>query len=142
MTQRTLGIIKPDAVGKGFIGEVIRSIEQGDLRILAMKMLWMSKAEAEGFYAVHQGKHFFDSLTTFMSSDPCVVMALEGADAIVRWRELMGLTDPEKAAPGTIRAKWGTSIERNAVHGSDAPETASFELGYFFSEMEMIGSKQ
>ena len=137
MTQRTLAIIKPDAVNKGCIGEVIRCIEQGDLRIVAMKMLWMSKEEAEGFYAVHRGKHFFDSLTTFMSSGPCVVMALEGADAIGRWRELMGLTEPGKATPETIRARWGSSIERNAVHGSDAPETASFELNYFFSEMEM-----
>jgi len=141
MTQRTLAIIKPDAVGKGCIGEVIRCIEKGDLRIAAMKMLRMSKEEAEGFYAVHRGKHFFDSLTTFMSSGPCVVMALEGADAIARWREMMGLTDPGKAAAGTIRARWGSTIESNAAHGSDAPDTASFELGYFFSEMEMSGCK-
>ena len=142
MTQRTLAIIKPDAVGKGCIGEVIRCVEKDGLRIAAMKMLWMSKAEAEGFYAVHRGKHFFDSVTTFMSSGPCVVMALEGADAIKRWREMMGLTDPGKAAPGTIRATWGSTIESNVVHGSDAPETASFELCYFFSEMEMHGGKE
>ena len=141
MTQRTLAIIKPDAVSKGCMGEVIRCIEEGDLRIVAMKMLWMSKAEVEGFYAVHRGKHFFESLTTFMSSGSCVVMALEGPDAIDRWRQMMGLTDPKKAAPETIRARWGSNIERNAVHGSDAPETAAFELHYFFSQMEMLGSQ-
>ncbi len=141
MTQRTLAIIKPDAMGKRCMGEVMRCIEQSELCIVAMKMICMNKMEAEGFYAVHRGKHFFDSLTTFMSSGPCVVMALEGANAIARWREMMGLTDPKKAAPGTIRAKWGSSIEKNAVHGSDAPETASFELNYFFSEMEISGNK-
>ncbi|MBW2146001.1 MAG: nucleoside-diphosphate kinase [Deltaproteobacteria bacterium] len=142
MTQQTLAIIKPDAVGKKCMGEVVRFIEQSDLRITAMKMIRMTKAEAEGFYAVHRGKHFFDSVTTFMSSGPCVVMVLEGAEAIARWREMMGLTDPGKAAPGTIRAKWGSSIEKNVVHGSDAPETALFEVRYFFSEMEIIGGKE
>lgn len=138
MIQRTLAIIKPDAVSKKCIGEVISFIEQSELRLKAMKMIFMSKVEAEGFYAVHRDKPFFDSLTTFMSSGPCVVMALEGNEAISRWREMMGPTDPQKNQPGTIRAKFGSNIERNAVHGSDAIETAAVELSYFFSEMELV----
>ena len=138
--ERTLSIVKPDAVAKGKIGEIIRRYEAQGLRVVAAKMLWLSKREAEGFYAVHRDRPFFDSLTDFMSSGPCLVMVLEGEDAIRRTRELMGATNPAEAAPGTIRRDFAESIERNAVHGSDGPETARFEVGYFFSDMEIMGS--
>ncbi|RMH31256.1 MAG: nucleoside-diphosphate kinase [Nitrospirae bacterium] len=139
MSERTLAIIKPDAVRKQVIGDIIHRYEQAGLRPIAMKMLRMTKAVAEGFYAVHRERPFFDSLTTFMASGPVVVLVLEGDDAIKRNRDLMGATDPAKAAPGTIRAVYGASIEANAVHGSDSPETAQFEIQYFFASMEFAG---
>lgn len=139
MTERTLAIIKPDAVAAGHIGDIIRRIEREKFRIRGMKLLHLTKAQAEGFYAVHRDKPFFESLTTFMSSGPCVVLLLEGESAIARWRDVMGATDPARAAEGTIRKQFGTTIERNAVHGSDAPETAAFETAYFFSALETIG---
>ncbi|MDI6755951.1 MAG: nucleoside-diphosphate kinase [Thermodesulfobacteriota bacterium] len=137
--ERTLSIIKPDGVAKGLIGEVIKRFESADLKIAAMKMIHMSKKEAEGFYAVHQGKAFYGSLTDFMSAGPCVVMILEGLQAIAKNRELMGATNPKDALPGTIRREFASNIERNIVHGSDAPETAVFEIGYFFSALEICG---
>ncbi len=137
--ERTLSIIKPDGVAKGLIGEVIKRFENAGLKIAAMKMIHMSKKEAEGFYAVHRGKKFYDSVTDFMSSGPCVVMILEGPNAIAKNRELMGATNPQDAAPGTIRREYAANIERNIVHGSDAPETAAFEIGYFFNALEICG---
>lgn len=137
MTERTLAIIKPDAVRKETIGDIVHRYEAAGLKPVAIRMMRLSKAAAEGFYAVHRQRPFFDSLTTFMSSGPIVVLVLEGKDAITRHRELMGATDPAKAAPGTVRAVYGSSIEHNAVHGSDSPETARFEIGYFFSEMDL-----
>ena len=138
MKEKTLAIIKPDSLEKGVIGEICARIEGADLKIVGMKMMHLDKPRAEGFYAVHKGKPFFDSLTKFMSSGPCVVMVLEGAGAIKKWRDLMGATDPEKAAEGTLRNDFGTSIERNATHGSDAPDTAKFEIGYFFESNEVV----
>lgn len=137
MVERTLAIIKPDAIKKNAIGEIIRRYEAAGLRPVAIRMMQLTKAAAEGFYAVHRNRPFFDSLTTFIASGPIVVLVLAGEDAIKRHRELMGATDPAKADPGTIRAVYGTTIESNAVHGSDSPETARFEVGYFFSEMEL-----
>jgi nucleoside-diphosphate kinase len=137
--ERTLSIIKPDGVGKGLMGEVIKRFEKAGLKIVAMKMIHMSKKEAEGFYAVHRGKKFYDSLTDFMSSGPCVVMILKGPNAIAKNRELMGATNPQDAAPGTIRREYAANIEQNIVHGSDAPETAAFEIGYFFNALEICG---
>jgi len=137
--ERTLSIIKPDGVAKGLIGEVIKRFEAAGLKIIAMKMIRMTKKEAEGFYAVHRGKNFFGSLTDFMSSGPCVVMVLEGQKAISRNRELMGATNPKEAAPGTIRREFASTIEKNIVHGSDAPETAAFEISYFFNALEICG---
>ncbi len=137
--ERTLSIIKPDGVAKGVIGEVVKRFEKAGLKIAAMKMIHMSKREAEGFYAVHRGKPFFASLTDFMSSGPCVVMILEGPQAITKNRELMGATNPQNAAPGTIRRDFATNVEQNTVHGSDAPETAAFEIGYFFNALEICG---
>jgi len=139
MIERTLAIIKPDAVAQRQIGEIIKRIEAEGFAIRAMKMLHLTKSEAEGFYAVHREKAFFESLTTFISSGPCVVLLLERESAIAHWREVMGATDPAKAAEGTIRRALGSSIERNAVHGSDAPETAAFEISYFFNALEMVG---
>ena len=136
MIEQTLAIIKPDGVARNFIGEIIHRIESNGLRIKAMKMAHLSKKQAEGFYTVHRQRAFFDSLTTFMSEAPVVLMILAGEGAIQKWRDLMGATDPAKAAPGTIRKEFGLSIERNATHGSDAPETAAFETSYFFSLME------
>lgn len=135
--ERTLSIIKPDGVAKGVIGEVIKRFESAGLKIAAMKMISMSKKEAEGFYAVHRGKPFYNSLTDFMSSGPCVVMILEGPQAIAKNRELMGATNPQNAAPGTIRKDFATNVEQNTVHGSDAPETAAYEIGYFFNALEI-----
>jgi nucleoside-diphosphate kinase len=137
--ERTLSIIKPDGVAKGLIGEVIKRFEGAGLKIVAMKMVHLSKKEAEGFYAVHRSKGFYGSLTDFMSSGPCVVMILEGPGAIAKNRELMGATNPKDAAPGTIRREYASSIERNIVHGSDATETAAFEMGYFFNALEVCG---
>lgn len=137
-TERTLAIIKPDSLEKGIIGEICKRVEDSNLKVIGMKMLHMNQPRAEGFYAVHKGKTFFDSLVRFMISGPCVVLALEGEDAIKKWRETMGATNPEMAADGTIRKDFGTNIERNAVHGSDAPETAKFELAYFFENNEFV----
>lgn len=136
--EQTFAIIKPDAVGRQLTGQILDRIEKAGFRIRAMRLARLSKKEAEGFYAVHQGKPFFDGLTDFMSSGPAVVMVLEAPDAIKRWREVMGATDPAKAAPGTLRKDFGSSIGNNATHGSDAPETAAFEIGYFFRGMELI----
>ncbi|MBI4465081.1 MAG: nucleoside-diphosphate kinase [Acidobacteria bacterium] len=135
---RTLTIIKPDGVQQTIIGEIIQAFEREQFRIVAMKMLGLSKAEAEGFYAVHRGKPFFDSLTSFMSSGPVVVMVLEAEEVIERLRELMGATDPAQAAPDSLRKRFGTSIQNNVIHGSDAPETAAFEIAYFFSALEIL----
>ena len=135
--QRTLSIVKPDGVGRGLIGEVVKRLEANDLKIMAMKMIHMTKTQAEGFYAVHRERPFFDSLTDFMSSGPAVVMVLEGEDAIARYRTLMGATNYKEAAEGTIRCDFATDIEKNVVHGSDAPETAAFEIGYFFNAFEI-----
>lgn len=135
--ERTLAIIKPDAVGRGVIGQLIGRIESAGFRIRAMRLAHLTRKEAEGFYAVHREKPFFPSLTGFMSSGPVVLMVLESPDAIRRWRDLMGATDPAKSAPGSLRKEFGSSIERNATHGSDAPETAAFEIGYFFRGMEL-----
>ena len=135
--ERTLSIIKPDGVKKGLIGEVLKRFEKAGLKIAAMKMIHLSKKEAEGFYAVHRGKPFYNSLTDFMSSGPCVVLILEGEKAISRNRELMGATNPKDAAPGTIRKEFAANVEQNIVHGSDAPETAAYEMGYFFNALEI-----
>ena len=136
--QRTLAIIKPDGVQRGLIGEVIRRIEAAGLKICAMKMIHMTKKQAEGFYAVHRERPFFGSLTDFMSSGPAVVMVLSGDSAIARWREMMGATNFEEAEEGTIRREFASDIEKNVVHGSDAPETAAFEIGYFFNRFEIL----
>jgi nucleoside-diphosphate kinase len=135
--QRTLAIIKPDAVESRFVGRIIQRIEEEGLRILAMRLVRLTRGEAEGFYRVHRHRPFFASLTEFMSSGPAVVLALEGQDAIAKWRTLMGATDPAKADEGTLRREFASSIERNATHGSDAPETAVYELGYFFAGVEL-----
>jgi nucleoside-diphosphate kinase len=139
MSQRTLSIIKPDGVSRGLIGEVVRRFEKNGLKIVAMKMVHMTQAQARGFYAVHRERPFFDSLTDFMSSGPAVVMVLEGEEVIAKNRELMGATNYKDAEPGTIRADFATDIEKNVVHGSDAPETAAFEIGYFFNAFEIAG---
>src|SRR5580704_13432287 len=136
--ERTLAIIKPDAFGRGLSGEIVSRIQKGGFQIVAVKSLRLTKKQAEGFYAVHAGKGFFAELTDFMSSGKIVVLALEAEGAILKWRETMGATDPAKAAPGTIRRDLGTSIGNNCTHGSDAPETAAFELGYFFAGYELI----
>ena len=135
--ERTFAIIKPDAVKARYIGRIIQRIEEAGFTIRAMQMRHLSVPEAEGFYAVHRERPFFPSLTKFMSSGPCVVMALEADDAIRKWRALMGATDPAKADAGTLRKEFGASIENNATHGSDAPETAAFELGYFFPGIDL-----
>ena len=137
MTERTFAIIKPDAVKARNAGRILAKIEEAGFTVRALRMTHLSKREAEGFYAVHRERPFFASLTDFMSSGPCVVMCLEAPDAIKKWRALMGATDPAKADAGTLRKEFGTSIEFNATHGSDAPETAAFELGYFFRGMEL-----
>jgi len=137
--ERTLAIVKPDGVARGIIGEVIKRLEGGGFKIVAMKMIRLTKKQAEGFYAVHKGKPFFESLTDFMSSGPAVVMILEGENVISRYRELMGATNYKEAAEGTIRKEFATDIEKNVVHGSDAPETAAFETAYFFNNLEMVG---
>jgi nucleoside-diphosphate kinase len=136
--ERTLTIIKPDAVEAGHVGDIIKIFEANRFKIVAVRLVRLSKREAEGFYAVHRGKGFFESLTTFMSSGPALPMVLEGEDAIARLRQVMGATDPANAAAGTIRKLYASSIERNAVHGSDARETAAFEIGYFFSGVDLV----
>jgi nucleoside-diphosphate kinase len=137
--ERTLSIIKPDGVARGLAGEVIKRLEQNNFKIIAMKMLRMTKSQAQGFYAVHRERPFFESLTGFMTSGPIIVMILEGENAIGRYRELMGATDYREAAKGTIRKDFATDIEKNIVHGSDGPETAAFEIGYFFNSFEITG---
>ena len=139
MKERTLAIIKPDGVERRLAGEVIKRLEAADLKIAAMKMIRMTKEQAKGFYKVHEGKPFYESVTDFMSSGPCIVMILEGENAIARYRQLMGATDFRKAEEGTIRKAFATDIERNIVHGSDGVDTATFEIGYFFSELESVG---
>lgn len=135
--ERTFAIIKPDAVKSGVTGQILARIEKAGFKVRAMRMIHMSKVEAEGFYYVHKARPFFGGLTDFMSSGPSVVMCLEGEGAIKKWRDLMGATDPVKAEAGTLRKDFGASIDNNATHGSDAPETAAFELGYFFRGMEL-----
>lgn len=136
--ETTLAIVKPDGVARGLIGDVVKRIESNGLKIKAMKMIQMTKAQAQGFYAVHKERPFFDSLTDFMTSGPAVVMILEGDNAIQRWRDMMGATDYKEAAESTIRRDFATDIEKNVVHGSDAPQTAAFETGYFFNAFERM----
>lgn len=138
--ETTLSIIKPDGVSKGLVGEVIRRFEKNDITIIAMKMVWMSKEEAKGFYAVHEKRPFFESLTDFMSSGPVVAMVLKADDVIAKNRTLMGATNFEEADEGTIRRDFATDIEKNIVHGSDSPETAAFEIGYFFNSFEIVSA--
>src|ERR1700716_67265 len=138
MTERTLAIIKPDAVERRLAGKIIQRIEDEEFQIRAIKRVSLSKAQAEGFYAVHRERPFFGSLTAFMSSGPVIVLVLEAADAIKKWRTLMGATDPAKADAGTLRKEFAQSIERNATHGSDAPDTAAYEIGYFFPGIDLI----
>jgi len=136
--ERTLAIVKPDGVGRGLTGEVVKRVEAAGLVICGLKMIHMTKSQAQGFYAVHRERPFFDSLTDFMSSGPAVVMVLEAQSAIARWREMMGATNYKEAAEGTIRRDFASDIEKNVVHGSDAPETAAFEIGYFFNSFEIV----
>lgn len=135
--ERTLSIIKPDGVEKNVIGEVVKRFETAGIKIAAMKMIQLTKTQAQGFYAVHKERPFFDSLTDFMTSGPIVVMVLEGEDVIAHNRKLMGATNYKEAEEGTIRKDYATDIEKNVVHGSDAPETAAFEIGYFFNDLEI-----
>ena len=137
--ERTLSIIKPDGVEKNVIGEIIARFEKNGLKIAALKMVHLSKKEAEGFYIVHKERPFYDSLTEFMSRGPVVLMVLEGENAIAKNREIMGATNPEQAEAGTIRKDFATNIEENTVHGSDSPESAAFEIGYFFNAFELVG---
>ena len=139
MKERTLSIIKPDGVARGLIGEVIKRFEETGFKIVAMKMVHMTKKEAEGFYAVHKERPFFESLTRFMSSGPAVAMVIEADDVIARNREIMGATNYKEAAEGTIRRQFSTDIEKNVVHGSDSPETAAFVISYFFNALELVG---
>ena len=136
--EKTLAIIKPDGVAQDLIGEVIRRLEKEGLNILAIKMIWMTKEQAKGFYKVHAGKPFYESVTDFMSSGPCVVMVLEGEDGINVYRKLMGATNYKEAAKGTIRYDYATDIEKNVVHGSDSPQSAVFEIAYFFNKLEVF----
>ena len=138
MTERTLAIIKPDAVERHFAGRILHRIEDEGFQIRAIRRLHLSKRQAEGFYAVHRERPFFESLTGFMASGPAIVVVLEAPEAIKKWRTLMGATDPARADPGTLRKEFAQSIERNATHGSDAPETAAFEIGYFFPGIDLI----
>ena len=136
--EQTLSIIKPDAVSRGNTGKILARIEAEALSVKAMKMIYLTKNQAEEFYAVHEGKPFFESLTDFMSSGPTVVLLLEGEDAISRYRVLMGATNPADAEPGTLRAEFASNVEQNAVHGSDTPETAAIEIQYFFNSLEIV----
>jgi nucleoside-diphosphate kinase len=138
MPERTLAIIKPDAVERRVAGRIIQRIEDEGFQIRAMRRVHLSKRDAEGFYAVHRERPFFGSLTEFMSSGPAIVVVLEAPDAIKKWRTLMGATDPAKADPGTLRKEFASSIEKNATHGSDAPETAAYEIGYFFAGVDLV----
>jgi len=139
--QRTLSIVKPDGVHQKVVGEVVSRFEEEEFRIVAMKMVRLTRKQAEGFYAVHRERPFFASLTKFMSSGPCIPMVLEGEDVIRRLRDVMGATDPAKAAEGTLRRAFASSIERNVVHGSDSPESTQFEIGYFFATLEVCGGE-
>ncbi len=136
--ERTLAIIKPDAVSRQIAGEILSLIERNEFRIRGMKMLRLSRAAAEGFYTVHRGKPFFPGLIDFMTEGPVIVLVLEREDAIAKWREVMGATDPANAAEGTIRRRFGTAVDRNCTHGSDAPETARTEIAWFFAETELL----
>jgi len=136
--ERTFAIIKPDAFKAGNAGKILARIYAEGFNVVGIKKLYLSKVEAEGFYAVHKERPFFDELTTFMSSGPCIVMVLEAEGAIKKWRDLMGATDPAEAAEGTLRREFGTFVGENATHGSDAPETAAFEISYFFSGLELL----
>ena len=136
--ERTLAIIKPDGVARGLIGEIIARLEREGIDILALKMIWMTKEQAKGFYNVHTGKPFYESVTDFMSSGPCVAMILGGKEVINTYRKLMGATDYREAAEGTIRRDYATDIEKNVVHGSDSPQSAAFEIAYFFNELEIL----
>jgi len=138
MAERTLAIIKPDAVASRCVGRIIQRIEAAGFDIRALRRVQLSRKDAEGFYAVHRERPFFGSLTSFMSSGPAVVLVLEAPDAIKKWRTLMGATDPAKADAGTLRKEFAESIERNATHGSDAPDTAAYEIGYFFSGLDLV----
>lgn len=140
--ERTLTIIKPDAFGAGHTGDIIKIFETRQFKIAAARLVLLTRREAEGFYAVHRGKPFFESLTKFMSSGPALVMVLEGENIITRLRETMGATDPAKAAAGTIRKLYAHDIEHNAIHGSDAPETAAFEISYFFPGIELLAATE
>ena len=136
--EKTFAIIKPDAFAKGYAGKILARIYAEGFKVVGLKKLYLSKVEAEGFYYVHKERPFFGELTDFMSSGPCIVMVLEAKGSIKKWRDLMGATDPAKADAGTMRKEFGASIGENATHGSDAPETAAFEMGYFFRGMELI----
>ncbi len=138
MIERTLSIVKPDAVRKNAVGAILSRFEAAGLKIVATRMVTLSKTQAQGFYAVHKERPFFDSLTTFMSSGPILVSVLEGEDAVRAHRDLMGATNPDEAAAGTIRKDFATNIEQNAVHGSDGPETAAWEIGYFFGGIDLV----
>ncbi len=140
MIERTLSIIKPDAVARGLIGEILKRFEAVGLKIAAAKLMHLSSEQAQAFYAVHKERPFYSSLTGYMSSGPILVLVLEGEDAIMKNREIMGATDPAKAAPGTIRREWGSDVEKNTVHGSDGPETATWEIAFFFKPDEIYGS--
>ena len=137
--ERTFSMIKPDATARNLTGRIIAKLEEAGLRVIAQKRVWMSRKQAEGFYAVHRGRPFFDELCDFMSSGPTVVQVLEGENAVARNREIMGATDPAKAAEGTIRKEFARSIGENSVHGSDGADTAHQEIGYWFSELELVG---
>ena len=137
--ERTFAIVKPDATAAGYTGRILARIEQEGFKIVGLKKIFLTKKEAEGFYAVHSERPFFNALTTFMSSGPCVVMVLEKEGAIKEWRNLMGATNPAEAAEGTLRKEFGKNIDNNATHGSDAPETAAIEIAYFFSALELVG---
>ena len=138
MIERTLSIIKPDAVAKGHVGAILSRLEAAGLKIVAAKLVWLSQAKASEFYAVHKGKPFYPTLVDFMASGPCLASVLEGENAIARNREIMGATDPARAATGTIRRDFAETMQRNAVHGSDAPDTARFEIGHFFPGLEIF----
>ncbi len=140
MKERTLSIVKPDGVARGLIGEVIKRLEGAGFKIVAMKMVLMSKKQAKGFYAAHRGRSYFEGLTDFMSSGSSIVMVLEGENVIARYREMMGATNYEEAAEGTIRRDFATDGRKNVVHGSDSPETAAFEISYFFGALELVGA--
>ena len=137
--ERTLAIIKPDAVERRHAGRILARIEEEGFRLLALRMTRLARRDAEGFYAVHRERPFFDDLTAFMSSGPCIVLVLEAENAISRWREIMGATDPAQAGEGTLRKQFATNIERNACHGSDAPETAASEIAYHFPGVDLLG---